>query len=72
MDHFLLKTQSSMNGKNVTVTLDTMPRLNTSNLSAIEVINYFVEITQEQINERNKPREKPDNNTILVLPKINK
>lgn len=61
-----------MTGKNVTVTLDTLPRLNTANTSCIEVINYFVEITQEQINERNQPREKPDNNTILVLPKINK
>lgn len=38
----------------------------------MEVINYFVEITQEQLAERNQTREKPENNTILVLPKINK
>ena len=61
-----------MNGKNVTVTLDALPRTATKNVSAIEVINYFVEMTQEQINERNQPKEKPDDNTILVLPKINK
>ncbi|CAF0730534.1 unnamed protein product [Rotaria sordida] len=67
-----LSTRSSVNGKNLTVTLDALPRIISSNISSIEVINYFVEITQEQINERNQPREKPDNNTILVLPKINK
>ncbi|CAF0753292.1 unnamed protein product [Rotaria sp. Silwood1] len=67
-----LSTRSSVNGKNLTVTLDALPRVITSNISSIEVINYFVEITQDQINERKQPREKPDNNTILVLPKINK
>lgn len=56
----------------MTVTLDTLPRLITSNVSSIEVINYFVEITQDQINIRNQPREKPESNTILVLPKVNK
>ncbi|CAF4224081.1 unnamed protein product, partial [Rotaria sp. Silwood2] len=67
-----LSTRAAVNGKNLTVTLDALPRLITSNISSMEVINYFVEITQDQINDRNQPREKPDNNTILVLPKINK
>ncbi|CAF4508243.1 unnamed protein product [Rotaria socialis] len=67
-----LATRSSVNGKNVTITVDGLPRVTTSNISYMEVINYFVEITQDQIEERNQPREKPDNNTILVLPKINK
>ena len=61
-----------MNGKSVTVTLEMLPRVNTSNISSIEVINYFVEITQEQAAERSQPKEKPENNTILVLPKINR
>lgn len=56
----------------MTVTLDMFPKINTSNVSFIEVINYFVEITQEQMGDRSEPKEKPENNTILVLPKINK
>ena len=63
-----------MKGKSVTVTLDQLPRLTTTNISSIEIINYFVEITQEQLTERTQqqqqPREKPENNTILVLPKV--
>ncbi len=61
-----------MNGKNVTVTLDLIPRSSISNISSVEVINYFVEITHEQQADRGQPKEKPENNTILVLPKINK
>jgi hypothetical protein len=61
-----------LNGKNVTVTLDLLPRSSFNNISSIEIINYFVEITHEQQAERGHPKEKPDNNTILVLPKVNK
>jgi hypothetical protein len=56
----------------MTVTLDALPRLSTSNISSIEIINYFVEITQDQQVDRSEPKEKPDNNTILVLPKIHR
>ena len=54
------------------MTLDLLPRSNIQNVSSIEVINYFVEITQEQQVERSQPKEKPENNTILVLPKVHK
>ncbi|CAF0727372.1 unnamed protein product [Didymodactylos carnosus] len=65
-----LTNRAASGKRNITVTINTLPRLNLTNLSAIEIINYFVEVTQEQINDRNQPQQKPDNNTILVLPKV--
>ncbi|UJR35912.1 hypothetical protein I4U23_028653 [Adineta vaga] len=66
-----LAKKSSLKGKKLTVTLNALPRLNTNNISSIEAINYFVEITQAQITERTQVKEQLDSNTILVLPKIN-
>ncbi|CAF0962576.1 unnamed protein product [Adineta steineri] len=67
-----LSKKSTVKGKKLTVTLNTLPRLNTSNISSIEIINYFVEMTQDQINEQNKAQESLDSKTVLVLPTINK
>jgi len=73
MNEFLFpQKKSSLKGKNVTVVLDALPRLNVNDISSIEIINYFIEITQQQLNERNQVKEDLENNTVLVLPKINK
>jgi hypothetical protein len=71
-DFLFLQKKTSLKGKNVTVTLDALPRLNVNDISSIEIINYFIEITQQQLNERNQVKEDLENNTVLVLPKINK
>ena len=38
----------------------------------MEAINYFVEVTHDELTALNRTKTKTADNTILVLPKINK